>query len=169
MRWREGSRWKIYVEKLQKQTMGLIWINKFYVIDLVLTNRGNFSGTRPKSGSGKSSSSRCSFSAAGNAISKATDFVTFGFSFLTSLVSFPLKESLNVSVSKRYGFFSVLAAVIRTNPDKRPWIEDGEGFAAHTITWPRGAIDTIGAIPKINSPNTSCSWTCFAAKLIFWS
>ena len=109
------------------------------------------------------------FSAARNALTKATDFVTFGFSFLTSLVSFPLKESLNVSVSKRYGFFSVLAAVIRTNTDKRPWIEDGQGFAAHTLTWPRGAIDTIGAIPKIISPNTSCSWTCFAAKLIFWS
>ena len=93
----------------------------------------------------------------------------FFFPYKLSLVSFPLKESLNVSVSKRYGFFSVLAAVIRTNPDKRPWIEDGEGFAAHTLTWPRGAIDTIGAIPRINSPNTSCSWTCFAAKLIFWS
>ena len=79
--------------------MGLIWINKFYVIDLVLTNRGNLSGTRPESGSGKSSSSRFSFSAAENAISKATDFVTLGFSLRTRLVSFPFKESLNVTVS----------------------------------------------------------------------
>ena len=149
--------------------MCVILMYKFSVIDLVLTDRRNLSGIRPKSVCGKSSGRRFSFSAARNALTKATDFVTFGFSFLTSLVSFPLKESLNVSVSKRYGFFSVLAAVIRTNPDKRPWIEDGEGFAAHTITWPRGAIDTIGAIPKINSPNTSCRWTCFAAKLIFWS
>ena len=100
--------------------MCVILMYKFSVIDLVLTDRRNLSGTRPKSVCGKSSGCRFSFSAARNALTKATDFVTFGFSFLTSLVSFPLKESLNVSVSKRYGFFSVLAAVIRTYPDKRP-------------------------------------------------
>ena len=42
---------------------------------------------------------------------------------------FPLLQSLNVTVYKQYGFFSVLAAIIRTNPDKRPWIENGEDFA----------------------------------------
>ena len=34
-----------------------------------------------------------------------------------------LSKSLNVTVCKRYGFFSVLAAIIRENSDKRPWIE----------------------------------------------
>ena len=70
----------------------------------------------------------------GNAITKAIDYVTFGFSFRTCLVFFPLKENFDVTVSKRYGVFSVLATIIRTNPDKRPWIEDGEGFAAHAST-----------------------------------
>ena len=114
--------------------MGVILIEKFSVIDLVLTDRRNLSDTRPKSACGKSSSSRFSFSAVRNAITKVTDFVTFGFSFRTCLVFSPLKESFNVTVSKRYGVFSVLATIIRTNPDKRPWIEDGEGFAAHAST-----------------------------------
>ena len=33
---------------------------------------------------------------------------------------------MKVTVLKRYGFFSVLAAIIRKNSDKRPWIENGE-------------------------------------------
>ena len=54
---------------------------KLSVIDLVLTDRRNLLGTRPKSAYGKSSSFRFWFSAARNAITKATENVTFGFSF----------------------------------------------------------------------------------------
>ena len=61
---------------------------KFSVIELVLTNRRNHSGTRPKSACGKSSCGRFSFSAARNAIAKATKYVSFGFSFRI-LVFFP--------------------------------------------------------------------------------
>ena len=47
-----------------------------------------------------------------NAITKATEYVAFGFSF-RMLVFF--KEGLNATVCERYGFFSVLAAVIQEN------------------------------------------------------
>ena len=53
--------------------------------------------------------------------------------FLCILVFFAFWESLNVTVCKRYGFFSVLAAVIRENSDN-----NGEGFAVHLSTWPSG-------------------------------
>ena len=33
---------------------------------------------------------------------------------------------MKVTVLKRYGFLSVLAAIIRKNSDKRTWIENGE-------------------------------------------
>ena len=49
--------------------------------DLVLTDRRNPSGTRLRSACGKSFSCRFSFSAARNAISKATEKVTFGIFF----------------------------------------------------------------------------------------
>ena len=55
--------------------------SQLLTIDLVLTDRRNLLGTWPKSAYGKSSSSRFSFSAARNAITKATEYVTFGFSF----------------------------------------------------------------------------------------
>ena len=74
---------------------------KFSVIDLLRTERGNLSDTRPKSPCGKSSS--CRFRRE-NAITKATEYVTFGFSF---------RIFFNVTVLKRYGFFSVLGAIIR--------------------------------------------------------
>ena len=51
---------------------------KFSVIDLLRIERGNLSDTRPKSPCGKSSS--CRFRRE-NAITKATEYVTFGFSF----------------------------------------------------------------------------------------
>ena len=38
-----------------------------------------------------------------------------------------------------YGFFSILAAILRKNSDKRPWIESGEDLAVHSLTWPSGA------------------------------
>ena len=76
-------------------------------------------------------SCRLLLSAARNAITKATEYVNFSFSFRI-LVFLPFWQSLNVTVCKRYGFFSVLAAILRTNPDKRPWIENGESFAVHS-------------------------------------
>ena len=45
-----------------------------------VTDRRNLSGTRPKLAFGKSSSCRFSFSAARNAITKDTEYVTFSFS-----------------------------------------------------------------------------------------
>ena len=74
---------------------------------------------------GKSFSCGFSCSDARNATIKATEYVTFDFSFRI-LVLFPLQEILNVTVSKKYEFFSVLAAKIRENFDKLPWIESGE-------------------------------------------
>ena len=74
---------------------------------------------------GKSFSCGFSCSDARNATIKATEYVTFDFSFRI-LVLFPSKEILNVTVSKKYEFFIVLAAKIRENFDKLPWIESGE-------------------------------------------
>ena len=54
---------------------------KFSFIDFVFTERGSLSGKRPKSAGGKSSICRFSFSAARNANTKATEYVTFGFPF----------------------------------------------------------------------------------------
>ena len=95
------------------------------------------SGTQPKAACDKSSSSRFLFSAARNAITKVTEYVTIGFSFRI-LYFFPFRKSLNVTVCKRYEFFSVLAATIRENFQKQPWIENGDGFALHLSTWLRG-------------------------------
>ena len=71
----------------------------------------------------KSSGCRVSFSAARNATTKATDYLTF-----------PFRETLNVIVYKRYRFFSVLAAIIRENLDKQQWIEKSEGYAIYLST-----------------------------------
>ena len=62
---------------------------KFSFSDFVLTDRRSLSGEQPKSVSGKSFSCQFSFSAERNANTKATEYVTFGFSF-SMLVSFPL-------------------------------------------------------------------------------
>ena len=107
---------KTCVEALQKQTMGLIFKIKILSYELVLTDRRNLSGTRPKSACGISSGCRFSFSAARNPITKATQYVTFGFSFRI-LVFFLFQESLNVTVCKRHGFFILLAAIIENKND----------------------------------------------------
>ena len=73
-----------------------------------------------KSARGKSSSCRFSFSAARNAITKATDYSAFSF-----------WEILNVIAYRRYGFFSVLV--------KQLWIAKSEGSAIHLSTRPSGA------------------------------
>ena len=52
-----------------------------------------------------------SFSAERNANTKATEYVTFGFSF-SVLVFLPFSESLNFTVCQRYGFLRVLAAIM---------------------------------------------------------
>ena len=89
---------------------------KFSFIDFVLTDGRSLSGKRPKSASGKSSSCRFSFSAERNANTKATEYVTFGFSF--SILVFLPFLSMNLTVCKRYGILSVLAAIIRESSDK---------------------------------------------------
>ena len=66
----------------------------------------------------------------------------FQLSLSTSLFIFwfssSFRKGLNVTVYKRYGFFSVLAAIIRENFDKRPWIKNGGGFAVLSAIWPCG-------------------------------
>ena len=89
---------------------------KFSFIDFVLTDRRSLSGKRPKSASGKSSSCRFSLSAERNANTKATEHATFGFSF-SILVFFLFQQNLNLIVCQRYGFFSVLAVIIRESSD----------------------------------------------------
>ena len=59
--------------------------------------------------------------------------------FFWYIVFFPFLESLNFTVSQRYRFFSVLTATIRESSDKLPCIENREGFAVHSSTWPSGA------------------------------
>ena len=119
---------------ISKTTVSVIFnIQKLSVIDFVLTDRRNLPGKRPKSACGKSSTCRFLFSAARISITKAAEYVTLGF--FRILVFFPFYESFDVTVFKRWLFFSVLVAIIRQNYDKRPWIENGEGFAVHSSTW----------------------------------
>ena len=92
-------------------------LTKFSFIDFVLTDRRSLSGKRPKLASDKSSSCQFSFSAERNANTKATEYVTFGFSF-TMLVFFPFWKSLNLIVFQQYRFFSVLATINRASSNK---------------------------------------------------
>ena len=90
-----------------------------------------------RSAYGKSSSSRFSLSAARNAVIKATQYVTFGFSFRVLVFFLPSRKvwtSPSISVTD----FSVLAAIIRENSHKLPWIENGEGFAVHSSNLTEG-------------------------------
>ena len=86
------------VGSLQKQNGRSFQYKKFSVIDFVLIDRRNLLGTQPKSACSKSSSTRFSFSAARNAVTKTTKYVTFGF-YVRILVFFPLKRTLSVSYS----------------------------------------------------------------------
>ena len=108
---------KCVESRLQKQNGRNFQLKKFLFIDFVLTER-SLSDKRPKSTSDKSSSCLFSFSAERNANPKATEHVTFGFSF-SILVFFPFWESLNLTACQQYGFFSVLAAIIRESSDKQ--------------------------------------------------
>ena len=78
-----------------------------------------------------------SFSISRNANTKATEYITFGFSFC--VLVFPLLESLNLTVCQRYGFCSVLTVTIWESSDKLPCIKNREHFAVHSSTWPSGA------------------------------
>ena len=121
VRWRWLLRWKNALNHDYKNNNGRNFqFTKFSFIDFVLTDRRSLSGKRPKSASGKSPSCRFLFFfiMEGNANTKATEYATFGFSFST-LVFFPFKESLNVTVCQRYKLFSVLAAIIRESPCKQ--------------------------------------------------
>ena len=113
-------RWKNALNHDYKNNNGRNFqFTKFSFIEFVLTNRRSLSGKRPKSASSNSSSCRFSFSDERNAnMIKATEYATFGFSF-SILVFFPFQESLNLILCQRYGFFSVLAAIIRENSDKQ--------------------------------------------------
>ena len=86
------------VGSLQKQNGRSFQYTKFSVIDFVLIDRRNLLGTQPKLACSKSSSTRFSFSAARNAITKTTKCVTFGF-YVRILVFSPLERSLSVSYS----------------------------------------------------------------------
>ena len=107
--------------------MSWITITKTMVINFMLQNshllhlssptEEVFSGKQPKLASGKSSSCWFSFSAERNANIKATEYVTFSFSF-SILVSFSFLK-VWTSVCQRYGFFNILAAVIQESSDKR--------------------------------------------------
>ena len=126
VRWRWLFRWKRALNPYYKNNNGRNFqFIKFSFIDFVLTDRRSLSGKRPKSARGKSSSCRFSFSAVRNANTKATEYATFGFSF-SILVFFSFWELysinyllLNLIVCQRYGFFSVLAAIIRESSDKQ--------------------------------------------------
>ena len=151
------------VETPQKQTMAVIFITQnISVIDSVLTDRRSLLGKRPKSACGKSSSSWFSFSAARNHWIR-----NFQFFFRY----FPLQERLNVIVSKRYGFLSVLGAIIRKNSDERPWIVNGEGFAVHLSTWPSGAkgewrVSSWLAISNTREKLRYFAWMCTMCLVI---
>ena len=110
-------RWKNALSHDYKNNNGRNFrLTKNSCIDFVLTDRRSLSGKRPKAANGKSSSCRFSFSAERNANTKATEYATFGFSFI--YIGFlPLRE--NLIVRQRYGFFSVLAAIIRESSDNQ--------------------------------------------------
>ena len=61
---------------------------------------------------------RCRVEHKRNANTKATEYVTFDFSF-SILVFFLLQESLNLTACQQNIFFSVLAAIIRGSSDKQ--------------------------------------------------
>ena len=99
---------KTCVETIQKRTMGLIFnIQNSPVIDFVLTDARNLFRYPAKIRLRQISQLSIFVISREKCITKAIEFVTFGFSFRI-LVSLPFKESLNVTVCKQYGFFSVL-------------------------------------------------------------
>ena len=62
----------------------------------------------------------------------------YGLSFHLLLSSLSRKVWMSLFVGGA-DFWSVLEAIIWKNSDKPSWIEDGEGFAVRSSTWPRDA------------------------------
>ena len=102
---------------------------KLSVIELVLTDKRNLSGARPRSACGKSFSCRFSLSAARNVITKATEYAFSDFSF--SSPSRKVWTSLSVSDTDFQCFISLKS---EKSSEKRPHIENGVGFAVHSST-----------------------------------
>ena len=75
------GRWKMRWNNTKPHNGRNFQYTKFSVSELVLTGRRNLSGTRPKLACGKSSNCRFSSLGARNAITKATEYIIFGFSF----------------------------------------------------------------------------------------
>ena len=119
VRWRWLLRWKNALNYDYKDNSGRNFqFAKFLFIDVVLTDRRIISSKQPKSASGKSSSCRFSFSSERNANTKATEYVTFGFSF-SILVSFPFWESLHLTVCHRQLILGIVKALpIIYQPDR---------------------------------------------------
>ena len=93
VRWRRLSRWKNVLNNDYKNNDGRNFqFTKSSFIDFVLTDRRSLSSKRPKSASGKSFSCRFSFSSARNANTKATEYVTLGFSFCLLVFFCPTRK-----------------------------------------------------------------------------
>ena len=58
-------------------------------------------------------------------------------------------------------FFSFLAAIMRNNFVKRPWIENGKGFAVHSSTWPSGAKGERRVSSWLAKPKTRKNYIVF--------
>ena len=87
VRWRQLLRWKYALNHDYKNNNGRNFqFTKFLFIYFVLNSR-SLSDKRPKSAGDQSSSCRFSFSAERNANTKATEYVTFGFSFSILVLS----------------------------------------------------------------------------------
>ena len=104
---------------ITKTTMLVIFNSQnSHLLTLFLSTVEVFQVNGQKSASGKSSNCQFSFSAKRNANTKATEYVTFSFSFIV-LVFFPFQESRNLTVCQQYKIFNVLAAIIRESSDKQ--------------------------------------------------
>ena len=140
MRWHSLLRWKNALNHDYKINNDRNFqVTKFSFIDFVLTDKRSLSGKRPKSVSGKSSGCRFSFSAERNANTKATEYVTFGFSFEYCGFLPPLEKSEPHCLSA----IRIFLKCFRRHYSKKLWqttcIENREGFAVHSSTWPSGA------------------------------
>ena len=111
VRWRSLLRWKNALNHDYKNNNDRNFqFTKFSFIDFVLTDGRSLSGKRPKSASDKSSSCRFSFSAERNANTKATEYVTFGFSFeYCGFLTSPFVSDTDLSV---------FAVIIRESSNK---------------------------------------------------
>ena len=123
---------------ITKTTIVVIFNLQNFIYWLCPTDRRSLSGKRPKSPSGKSSTCRFSFSAERNANTNATEYATFGFSF-SVLVFFPFWKSLNLIVCQRYGIFRCFSHHNSRKLRQTTCIENREGSAVHSSTWPSGA------------------------------